>query len=93
MKQQFYECDHCGNMIAFVKDSGFPVICCDKEMHEVIPGAIDASTEKHNEKAEPFSQALHFELYTTSTCPNCLPIRIQAVQVVGFRVSHRCCAL
>ena len=47
MKQQFYECDHCGNMIAFVKDSGFSVICCDKEMHEVIPGAIDASTEKH----------------------------------------------
>ncbi len=47
MKQQFYECDYCGNMIAFVKDSGFSVICCDKEMHEVIPGAIDASTEKH----------------------------------------------
>ena len=47
MKQQFYECSHCGNMIAFVKDSGFPVICCDKEMHEVIPGAIDASTENH----------------------------------------------
>ena len=170
MKQQFYECDHCGNMIAFVKDSGFSVICCDKEMHEVIPGAIDASTEKHipaysvkdgivtvevgsmlhpmteehhiewislqtkygnqrkelrpegepcvnfavcegdeveavfaycnlhglweaggqkrrysvnmknvsekhNEKAEPFSQALHFELYTTSTCPNCRLIK------------------
>ena len=32
-------------------------------------------SEKHNEKAEPFSQALHFELYTTSTCPNCRLIK------------------
>lgn len=47
MKQQFYECGHCGNMIAYVRDSGFPVICCGEEMREVIPGAIDASPEKH----------------------------------------------
>ena len=32
-------------------------------------------SEKHNEEAEPFSQALHFELYTTSTCPNCRLIK------------------
>lgn len=47
MKQQFYECGHCGNIIAFVRDSGFPVICCGEEMCEVIPGVIDASPEKH----------------------------------------------
>ena len=34
-------------MIAFVNDSGNPVVCCGELMHEVIPGAIDASIEKH----------------------------------------------
>lgn len=34
-------------MIAYVRDSGFPVICCGEEMREVIPGTIDASPEKH----------------------------------------------
>lgn len=34
-------------MIAFVNDSGIPIVCCGELMHEVIPGAIDASTEKH----------------------------------------------
>ena len=47
MEQSFFICNHCGNMIAFVNDSGNPVVCCGELMHEVIPGAIDASTEKH----------------------------------------------
>ena len=34
-------------MIAFVNDSGNPVVCCGELMHEVIPGVIDASIEKH----------------------------------------------
>lgn len=47
MKQQFYQCSHCGNIIAFVKDSGVPVICCGEEMTRIIPGTVDASLEKH----------------------------------------------
>ena len=47
MEQSFFICNHCGNMIAFVNDSGNPVVCCGELMHEVIPGAIDASIEKH----------------------------------------------
>ncbi len=47
MTQKFYLCNHCGNMIAFVKDSGVPVNCCGQPMQEVIPGIIDASVEKH----------------------------------------------
>ena len=47
MEQKFFICNHCGNMIAFVNDSGVPIVCCGKFMHEVIPGAIDASIEKH----------------------------------------------
>ena len=47
MEQSFFICNHCGNMIAFVHDSGSPIVCCGELMHEVIPGVIDASIEKH----------------------------------------------
>lgn len=46
-EQKFYMCRHCGNIIAFVKSSGVPVICCSEKMQEIIPGSVDASVEKH----------------------------------------------
>ncbi len=47
MKQQFYICTHCGKIIAIVKDSKVPVICCGEIMQAIIPGQTDASAEKH----------------------------------------------
>ena len=47
MEQKFYICKHCGNIIAKVKDSGVPVVCCGEKMTEIIPGTTDASVEKH----------------------------------------------
>ena len=47
MEQKFYICAHCGNIIAKVKDSGVPVMCCGQKMTEIIPGTTDASQEKH----------------------------------------------
>ena len=47
MEQKFYICKHCGNIIAKVKDTGVPVICCGEPMSEIIPGTTDASVEKH----------------------------------------------
>ena len=47
MKQVFYHCNHCGNIVAFVKASGVPVVCCGEKMTEIIPGTVDASREKH----------------------------------------------
>ena len=47
MKQRFFICKHCGNLIAMVKDTGVPVVCCGEKMHELIPGITDASVEKH----------------------------------------------
>ncbi len=44
---KFYICRHCGNMITFMKDVGVPVMCCGQKMTELIPGSVDASTEKH----------------------------------------------
>jgi len=47
MEQKFFICKHCGKMIALVKESGVPVICCGDSMQEIIPGTTDAATEKH----------------------------------------------
>lgn len=47
MKQKFYICNTCGNIVAMVHSSGVPIICCGDEMSEIIPGTVDASREKH----------------------------------------------
>ena len=47
MEMKFYICEHCGNMIAMVKDSGVPVMCCGQKMTEIVPGTTDAAVEKH----------------------------------------------
>ena len=47
MEQKFYICSHCGKIIALVKESGVPVMCCGQKMQEIIPGTVDASKEKH----------------------------------------------
>ncbi|MDO5112389.1 MAG: desulfoferrodoxin family protein [Clostridia bacterium] len=44
---KFYICKHCGNIIAFVQDSGVPVVCCGEDMTEIVPNTVDAATEKH----------------------------------------------
>ena len=47
MEQKFYICQHCKKIVAIVKDSGVPVMCCGQKMNELIPGTTDASVEKH----------------------------------------------
>ena len=47
MEQKFYICEHCGNIIAMVKESGVPVVCCGEKMEELVPNTVDASGEKH----------------------------------------------
>lgn len=47
MELKFYRCAHCGNIIAFVKASGVPVVCCGEKMQQLIPGTTDAAVEKH----------------------------------------------
>ena len=47
MEQKFYICEHCGNIMAAVKESGVPVKCCGQNMTEIIPGTVEASAEKH----------------------------------------------
>ena len=44
---KYYVCEHCGNMIEFVKDAGVPVMCCGQPMKELTPGTTDGALEKH----------------------------------------------
>ena len=46
-ENRFYICEHCGNIIGMVKDSGVPVVCCGQKMKKLEPGTVEASTEKH----------------------------------------------
>ena len=38
MEMKFYRCSHCGQIVAIVKETGVPVVCCGEPMAEVIPG-------------------------------------------------------
>lgn len=47
MDQKFLLCEHCGNMIAVVKQPGCPIMCCGQKMTELVPGTSDGAREKH----------------------------------------------
>ena len=47
MDQRFFICEHCGNIVAMVKDKGVPVMCCGQKMTEIVPNTTDAAGEKH----------------------------------------------
>ncbi|MBQ7307025.1 MAG: desulfoferrodoxin [Clostridia bacterium] len=47
MEQKFYICEKCGKMVAIVKDTKVPMMCCGQPMKEIIPGTTEASLEKH----------------------------------------------
>ncbi|MBR7000796.1 MAG: desulfoferrodoxin [Lachnospiraceae bacterium] len=43
----FYRCPVCGQIVAIVKGTGVPIICCGKPMQKIEAGTTDASVEKH----------------------------------------------
>lgn len=47
MEAKFYRCQHCGNIIYKLHDSGVAVVCCGEEMQLLISNTVDASVEKH----------------------------------------------
>lgn len=47
MELRFFRCEICGQMVAVIKKTGAPLVCCGKPMQEIIPGTVEASLEKH----------------------------------------------
>ena len=47
MEVKFYVCKKCGKMIAILKGSPCPTMCCGEAMQEVIANTTDAAQEKH----------------------------------------------
>lgn len=47
MEMKFYRCETCGQIVAIVKKTAAPLVCCGKPMKEIVPGTVDASQEKH----------------------------------------------
>ncbi len=47
MEMKFYKCAICGKIIAMVKGTPVPTVCCGEKMQEIIPGTTDAAVEKH----------------------------------------------
>lgn len=46
-EKKFFICEHCGNMVGMLKDSGVPIVCCGQNMTELKANTVDASFEKH----------------------------------------------
>lgn len=44
---KFYVCNHCGNVVEKLHDTGVPVVCCGESMHELVANTTDAAQEKH----------------------------------------------
>lgn len=47
LEPKFFICNHCGNIIMKVRDSGVPVVCCGEKMAELVAKTADSATEKH----------------------------------------------
>ena len=44
---KFLICEHCKNIVGVINDAGVPMMCCGKKMTQLVPGAVEASAEKH----------------------------------------------
>jgi superoxide reductase len=47
MEMKFYKCKICGQIVAVVKKTGAPLVCCGQPMEEIVAGTTDAAVEKH----------------------------------------------
>ena len=59
---KFYRCDHCGNIVTFVHNSGVPVMCCGQKMTELVPGTVDAAQEKHVPVVQVQGASVHVQV-------------------------------
>ncbi len=43
----FYVCEHCGNIVTYMKNKGISVMCCGQKLNKMEPNTTDAANEKH----------------------------------------------
>lgn len=43
MKEKFYICRHCGNLIGLIHDAGVPMMCCGQKMEALVPNTTEAA--------------------------------------------------
>ncbi len=60
--QKFFRCKHCGNFVGLINNAGVPMICCGKEMDELVPNTVEASNEKHIPKIEVKERLVYVEV-------------------------------
>lgn len=46
-KTKFFICNTCGNLVSLLNEGGGTLVCCGKEMEELVPNTVDAAVEKH----------------------------------------------
>ena len=59
MREIFYICRHCGNLIGLIHDAGVPMMCCGEKMEALQPNTVDAATEKHLPVVHTEDGAIH----------------------------------
>lgn len=47
MEVKFYRCQHCGQIITVIKESGVTPMCCGEKMTKLVARSTDAAVEKH----------------------------------------------
>ena len=46
-QRKFFKCEHCGNLVGMINDSGVSIVCCGEKMKELVANTTDAALEKH----------------------------------------------
>ena len=44
---EFYFCEHCGNLIDMIHNAGVSVLCCGQKMKRIEPSVVEASQDRH----------------------------------------------
>jgi len=57
--QKFYICEICHNFVGLIDDHKKPLVCCGKEMVELVANTVDASQEKHVPAVEISGNEIH----------------------------------
>ncbi len=47
MKEKFYICRHCGNLVGMINNTGVPIMCCGQKMEALVANTSEGAGEKH----------------------------------------------